>query len=241
MARYTLRLLDNMWPSSHTNSLAVLLLSSPGLAQVGSLQDAITDSTRSINNIPFSTRAYWIRRVNAALAELPADASPCPLSAFATAIVNHTVTGLGELVCLGVNSVRVIGNPTLHGELVWRLCCWSWKSAECLLGEIVAIQNCTTIMTDPSGLFNFTPSEAKAAFSQLSLYTNAESCPMVSYLYTFHRILEVCTQLLTIVVCFGNSLDRLSRIHLREQHAVPPRTGVGPNPGTLYRHLPTIL
>ncbi|KAI0773768.1 cytidine deaminase-like protein [Fomes fomentarius] len=149
-----------MWPSSHTNALAsIVLLSSPGLSQVVHLQDVITDSTRSINNIPFSTRAYWMRRVNAALAALPTSASPCPFSAFATAIVNHTAPGLGELVCLGVNSIRVTGDPTLHGEMV-------------------AIQNCTTIMTDPSGPFNFTASEAKAAFSQLSLYTNAESCPM---------------------------------------------------------------
>jgi len=47
-------------------------------------------------------------------------------------------------------------------------------------GEIAAIKNCTAILTDPMGDFQLTPSEAQAAFNDLSLYTNAESCPMVS-------------------------------------------------------------
>ncbi|PIL36682.1 hypothetical protein GSI_00371 [Ganoderma sinense ZZ0214-1] len=116
----------------------------------------IADPTLSINGIPFSTRAHWMRVANAALAELE---SPCSFSAFATAIVNHTAPGLGELVCIGVNANSKTGNPTLHGE-------------------IAAITNCTAVMTDPDGPFRFTPSKAQAAFKQLSLYTNAESCPM---------------------------------------------------------------
>lgn len=48
-----------------------------------------------------------------------------------------------------------------------------------MLGEIAAITNCTAVMTDPDGPFKFTASKAQAAFKQLSLYTNAESCPMV--------------------------------------------------------------
>lgn len=43
---------------------------------------------------------------------------------------------------------------------------------------MAAIQNCSEILTDPSGPYNMTASEALDAFSQLSLYTNAESCPM---------------------------------------------------------------
>ncbi|THY14236.1 hypothetical protein D6D02_04383 [Aureobasidium pullulans] len=31
---------------------------------------------------------------------------------------------------------------------------------------------------DPTGRYNFTVSQAQSAFSSLSLYTNAESCPM---------------------------------------------------------------
>ena len=90
--------------------LSLFLLLGTTAAQV---QDVISDSTLSINSVPFSTRAFWMRRANAALAEL---VSPCPFSAFATAIVNHTAPGLGELVCLGVNSRQTTANPTLHGE-----------------------------------------------------------------------------------------------------------------------------
>ncbi|TBU32215.1 hypothetical protein BD311DRAFT_60568 [Dichomitus squalens] len=96
----------------------------------------IANPTLSINNIPFSTRAHWMRVANAALADIK---SPCPASAFATVIVNHSAPGLGELVCIGVNSAMT---------------------------------------TDPDGPFKFTPSQAEAAFTELSLYTNAESCPM---------------------------------------------------------------
>lgn len=43
---------------------------------------------------------------------------------------------------------------------------------------MAAIFNCSSILTDPSGPYNLTASEAEAAFAQLSLYTNAESCSM---------------------------------------------------------------
>jgi hypothetical protein len=56
-----------------------------------------------------------MRQANGVLAEL---SSPCPFAAFGAVIVNHTDTkGLGNLVCIGVNSVFQIGNPTLHGTL----------------------------------------------------------------------------------------------------------------------------
>ncbi|KAJ7472145.1 cytidine deaminase-like protein [Mycena latifolia] len=104
----------------------------------------------------FSTRAFWMRRANAALAEL---GSPCPFSAFSSVIVNHTAPGLGELVCIGVNTNRQTGDPTLHAE-------------------IAAIHNCSAILTDPSGPYKLSPVRALDAFAQLSLYTNVESCPM---------------------------------------------------------------
>ncbi|KAI1210526.1 cytosine deaminase [Annulohypoxylon truncatum] len=119
-----------------------------------SQQTVVSDPTLSINGIPFSTRAYWMRQANLALGK------PCPFAAFGTVIVNHTGSSeLGELVCTGANSGSTTGNPTLHGEMS-------------------AIANCTRILTDPSGPYKLSPSEASAAFPRLSLYTNAESCPM---------------------------------------------------------------
>ncbi|KAI0721980.1 cytidine deaminase-like protein [Cerioporus squamosus] len=145
-------------PGMYPTAVLLLLILPPffSVSAQDTLQDVIADPIHSINSIPSSTRAFWIRRANAAVAEL---VSPCTFSAFASVIVNHTAPGLGELVCIGVNSGRQKGNPTLHGEMT-------------------AIQNCTEIMTDPTGPFKFTPSRAQAAFAQLSLYTNAESCPM---------------------------------------------------------------
>ncbi|KAK6584481.1 hypothetical protein PZA11_002705 [Diplocarpon coronariae] len=110
--------------------------------------------------VPFATRAFWMRRASEALAE---QGSPCPFAAFGTVIVNHTDLSdgpRGRAVCYGVNSQRETGNPTLHGE-------------------IVGINNCSAILTDPAGEHRLTPAEALAAFATLSLYTNAEPCPMV--------------------------------------------------------------
>lgn len=46
------------------------------------------------------------------------------------------------------------------------------------LGEMAAIANCTAVLTDHAGPYRLSPSAAQNAFHQLSLYTNAESCPM---------------------------------------------------------------
>ncbi|KAJ7472152.1 guanine deaminase [Mycena latifolia] len=135
--------------------LSVLILTGQYGAAT-SLQDVTAAPNLSINSVPFSTRAFWMRRANAALAEL---GSPCPFSAFSSVIVNHTAPGLGELVCIGVNANRQTGDPTLHAE-------------------IAAIHNCSAILTDPSGPYKLSPVRALDAFAQLSLYTNAESCPM---------------------------------------------------------------
>ncbi|KAK6844310.1 cytidine and deoxycytidylate deaminase zinc-binding region [Apiospora arundinis] len=117
-------------------------------------QAPISDPKLSINGVPYATRAYWMRQANLALP------GPCPFAAFGSVIVNHTANnGLGQLVCTGANSNRQTGNPTLHGE-------------------IAAINNCTTILTDPKGPYKLSPTTAMAAFTQLTLYTNAESCPM---------------------------------------------------------------
>ena len=94
--------------------LAAFLVALVGLAPATTarLQSTLADPTLAINGVPFATRAHWMRRANVALGEL---ASPCAFAAFATAIVNHTAPGLGELVCIGVNSNRQTGDPTLHG------------------------------------------------------------------------------------------------------------------------------
>jgi tRNA(Arg) A34 adenosine deaminase TadA len=38
--------------------------------------------------------------------------------------------------------------------------------------------NCSKVFTDPNGPYKLTATEALAALSDLSIYTNAESCPM---------------------------------------------------------------
>ncbi|CAI7617212.1 guanine deaminase [Penicillium manginii] len=117
----------------------------------------LADETLMINGVTFETRARWMRLANQALGEL--SGSPCPFAAFGTVIVNHTASDEGELICMGVNENGKTGNPSSHGE-------------------IAAITNCTNILTDPNGKFRLTATEVAAAFTDLSLYTNAESCPM---------------------------------------------------------------
>jgi hypothetical protein len=74
-------------------------------------QLTLGDPKLTVNGIPFSTRAHWMRQANLALG------APCPFAAFGSVIVNHTATiGLGTLVCTGANSNSVTGNPTLHGD-----------------------------------------------------------------------------------------------------------------------------
>ncbi|KAJ5464324.1 guanine deaminase [Penicillium daleae] len=117
----------------------------------------LADPNLMINGITFPTRAHWMRLANEALGEI--SGSPCPFAAFGTVIVNHTASEAGKLICMGVNENGNTGNPSLHGE-------------------IAAIKNCTSILTDPHGKFRMSASEAQDAFADLTLYTNAESCPM---------------------------------------------------------------
>lgn len=91
-------------------------------------QAPLSEPGLSINGIPFSTRAYWMRKANEALFDVLED--PCPFAAFGTVIVNHTVSGLGELVCIGANSNRVTGNPTLHGNFSPFSCQVQWLIIE---------------------------------------------------------------------------------------------------------------
>jgi tRNA(Arg) A34 adenosine deaminase TadA len=118
-------------------------------------QESILQPEISTHSIPFSTRAYWMRRANTALADL---GNSCPFAAFGSVIVNHTdTTGLGQLIRIGANSNSAKGNPILHGEFA-------------------AINNCSSVLQAPP--YNLSPVAALATFQTLSLYTNAESCPM---------------------------------------------------------------
>lgn len=133
----------------------------------------------TINSIPFATRAHWMRRANAALADLSAS---CQFAPFATVLVNHSDTSTsptGEEICIGINSNSAHGNPTLHGE-------------------IAAINNCSLELQGPR--FNLTATQALAAFPQLSLYTNAESCPMCASAIRWAGIKEYI---------YGTSIDYL--------------------------------
>lgn len=116
-------------------------------------QAILTDKPASIS---LDTREHWMRVAIGALHDL---VSPCPFSAFGAAIVNHTASETGELVCIGANTIADDGNPTLHGE-------------------IAAINNCTSVLRDPNGPYKLSPAETSEAWKQLSLYTTAEACPM---------------------------------------------------------------
>ncbi|KAI8152711.1 tRNA-specific adenosine deaminase TAD2 [Colletotrichum sp. SAR 10_70] len=78
------------------------------------------------------------------------QSGPCPFAAFGSIIVNHTSD---EVVCEGANFRT--GDPTIHGE-------------------ISAINACTAKFTEQG----MTPTQIYAAWGDLSIYTNAESCPM---------------------------------------------------------------
>ncbi|KAG4415599.1 hypothetical protein IFR04_011268 [Cadophora malorum] len=78
------------------------------------------------------------------------QSGPCPFAAYGTIIVNHTADAI---VCKGANFRT--GDPTIHGE-------------------ISAINACTAVFAAK----NMTASQIYAAWGELSIYTNAESCPM---------------------------------------------------------------
>jgi tRNA(Arg) A34 adenosine deaminase TadA len=107
-------------------------------------------------SITLEVREEWMRVAVKSLHDL---VSPCPSQAFGAAIVNHTSSTHGELVCIGANTIADDGNPTLHGE-------------------IAAINNCTAVLRDPNGAYKLSAEETSEAWKQLSLYTTAEACPM---------------------------------------------------------------
>ncbi|OAL05333.1 cytidine deaminase-like protein [Phaeosphaeriaceae sp. SRC1lsM3a] len=101
-----------------------------------------------VNGIPYSTRVKYMRLK--ANEALYEQSGPCPFAAYGSIIVNHTSD---QIVCRGANFRT--GDPTIHGE-------------------ISAINACTAVFAAR----NMTPTEIFAAWADLSIYTNAESCPM---------------------------------------------------------------
>jgi hypothetical protein len=65
-------------------------------------------------SIDLHTREHWMRVAVGALHDLK---SPCPFEAFGAVVVNHTSGGIGNAICIGVNTISDDGNPTLHGEV----------------------------------------------------------------------------------------------------------------------------
>ena len=231
---------------NHTKYLPSHIMRSPALL-LGYLPVILLASLVAANqnvtgdSIPFETRAYWMRRANEAVADV--SGSPCPFAGFGTVIVNHTSTeGIGELVCIGANQVRQTGNPSLHGKsYLWPRIC---KIAYVDSGEIAAINNCTAIMTDPHGPFRFTPHDALAEFRDLTLYTNAESCPMVYHPIPHPPSLFRCIYGINSsarTVCLRHRTSRLQRIRLRNLDPHPGRERLAPDPDFLDGGLPGVV
>ncbi|KAH8683148.1 cytidine deaminase-like protein [Tricladium varicosporioides] len=156
------------------------------------------------DEVTFETRAYWMRKANAALAELH---SPCPFAAFGTVIVNHTATSEeyphGKMICIGVNQNQQTGNPTLHGE-------------------ISGINNCSAVLSDPNGEYKLSPLEISKAWRFLSLYTNAEPCPMCASAIRWSGFAECI---------YGTSIDALvekgwNQISLTSEDVFEESTGL---------------
>ena len=89
-----------------------LLLSS--YAQAYDLSQVLPESTLRVNDVSLATRALWMRQANKAVKDV--TGTKCPFAAFGTAIVNHTETEPGTLVCTGGNMNSLTGNPSLHGK-----------------------------------------------------------------------------------------------------------------------------
>ncbi|KAI3543737.1 cytidine and deoxycytidylate deaminase zinc-binding region [Colletotrichum filicis] len=117
----------------------------------------------TVNSIPAAKRVEYMQKVEPRTRRSSGKADrkclfsmsvsstvSCPFAAFGTIIVNHTSD---EVVCEGANFRT--GDPTIHGE-------------------ISAINACTAKFAEQG----MTPTQIYAAWGELSIYTNAESCPM---------------------------------------------------------------
>lgn len=87
----------------------------------------------------------------------------------------------------------------------------------------MAINNCTAILTDPNGPYKLTPAATELAFADLTLYTNAESCPMCASAIRWAHFKECI---------FGTSIDTLvktgwGQISISSKELFRRSTGLG--------------
>lgn len=211
---------STMWLQSLLSFALALPVALGHQHQAHSASDVLSQAFLSINGIPYSTRAHWMRQANAALADVGGD--PCPFGAFGTVIVNHTVPGLGELVCMGANSNRVTGDPTLHGKL-----------------HIVRFR------LRKSSMSSHYTNRRDSCDSELQPYPHLARWTLQPYqLRSSSRLFRALTlHQCRIVphVCFCHPLGGVQGIHIRHQHRQPYREGLGSNPHCIYRSLPREL
>jgi len=102
------------------------------------------------------------------------------------------------------------------------------------VGEMATIENCSKVLTDLDGLYKLSPSEALKAYSQLSLYTTAEPCPMVRSPPPPLGMLAHSSP-----VCLCNTLVGLRRMYLWHQYRDTHQQGLRPDlntvPGSVCR------
>jgi len=151
--------------------------------QLPLLKSVSNDPLHYEDPLPLSTRQHWMRLANTAVIHTH---TLCPFMAFGTAIVNHTLSfldpsHLGDLVCTGLNHNNHTSNPILDGE-------------------IAAIENCSAILTDPNGRFKLSAQEAIEAYTELTVYTNGEPCPMCASAISWTGFREMI---------FGSSIAKL--------------------------------
>ncbi|GIJ86602.1 hypothetical protein Asppvi_005492 [Aspergillus pseudoviridinutans] len=143
-------------------SVAMISATGSGMCPVAARDRCVQplESPTDMNGIAWNIREYWMRQVQNVLSEAYYP-RVCPRYPFAAVLVNHTAGDgdLGDMICTGRNQALETGNDILHGE-------------------ISAIMNCSAILQDAHGQFRLSPDEARIAMSSLTLYSNAESCPM---------------------------------------------------------------
>lgn len=83
------------------------------------------------------------------------------------------------------------------------------------VGEIVAINNCSQLLTDPDGPYKLSSAQTLKAWSDFSLYTTAEACPMVfpPTCVTLSKISDRYNEVRLIY-----TLGRIRRVYLCKQH-----------------------
>ncbi|GAA5839141.1 hypothetical protein JCM9279_002606 [Rhodotorula babjevae] len=189
-----------MLASTAAWSIALALLGSAALVRathypgLGLHND--DQSGLSLNGVPATTRAKWMRTALHAVPEILGE--PCSLFPFGVAIVNTTSD---ELVCVAANKVGVTGNPSLHGE-------------------ISGLTRCTEVLTE-KGL---TPQEILKAWPQFTM--SGEPCPMCASALRWAGMGEVvwATSIETIIKGGRNQIYLPSSLIVQASYSLPHTT-----------------